>query len=287
MSWWSTIGAGLAGPAAAVVTGGYQPSGGAEQSGGWNGPGTLSALTGGAGVGTQAEDKRLPDNGPDTSAPGAPAPPSDPTTPPPVVIDHSPPGNPAAAGAPTLNIHDPASVAAYVAYYASQPGANPSLRNDPNYWIQKISSGELGTDPNYIIGKFMTPEGAPAGAVGGIGTFSPDDPSYQWRFQQGEDAIQKSAAARGSLLTGGTLKDLLNYGQNAASQEYGAQFGRQYQLADLGFRATVAGGGAGATGPDPIPTGTTGATKLPRRILPQSLSSLSNFANLNSASSYR
>lgn len=72
-------------------------------------------------------------------------------------------------GAPTLDTKDPASVAAYVSYYAGQPGANPSLKNDPNYWIQKISSGELGTDPKYIIGKFMLPEGAPAagGQYGG------------------------------------------------------------------------------------------------------------------------
>ncbi len=77
--------------------------------------------------------------------------------------------------APTLNRSDPASVAAYVSYYANQPGANPSLKNDPNYWIGKISSGELGSDPNYIVSKFMLPEGAPAGAnpYGALGLSNP------------------------------------------------------------------------------------------------------------------
>jgi hypothetical protein len=56
--------------------------------------------------------------------------------------------------------------------------------------------------------------------------FSEDDPSYQWRKQQGEKAIERSAAARGMLRGGGTLTALSNYGQKAASQEYQAAFDR-------------------------------------------------------------
>jgi hypothetical protein len=48
------------------------------------------------------------------------------------------------------------------------------------------------------------------------------DPSYQFRVDQGLQALTNSAAARGIANTGGTLKDFLNYGQNAASQEFGA-----------------------------------------------------------------
>lgn len=47
-----------------------------------------------------------------------------------------------------------------------------------------------------------------------------NDPGYQFRTQQGEQALQQSAAGKGVLRTGGTLKDLINYGQNAASAEY-------------------------------------------------------------------
>lgn len=46
------------------------------------------------------------------------------------------------------------------------------------------------------------------------------DPGYQFRASEGQRALEQSAAARGLLNTGGTLKDLLNYGQNLASQEY-------------------------------------------------------------------
>jgi hypothetical protein len=46
------------------------------------------------------------------------------------------------------------------------------------------------------------------------------DPGYMFRLQTGTDAMEKSAAARGVLRTGGTLKDLIQYGQNFATQEY-------------------------------------------------------------------
>ena len=56
--------------------------------------------------------------------------------------------------------------------------------------------------------------------------FSQDDPSYQWRLQQGQDALERSAAGRGGLQSGATLKALTNYAQGAASQEYQNAFNR-------------------------------------------------------------
>lgn len=52
------------------------------------------------------------------------------------------------------------------------------------------------------------------------------DPSYQWRFNQGQRALEAGAAARGGLFTGGQAQALQNYGQNAASQEYQNAFNR-------------------------------------------------------------
>ncbi|HEX3161128.1 MAG TPA: hypothetical protein VHQ92_00995 [Pseudolabrys sp.] len=48
----------------------------------------------------------------------------------------------------------------------------------------------------------------------------PGDPSYQWRLQQGENALLNNASAMGGLGGGNTQKALLNYGQGAASQQY-------------------------------------------------------------------
>ena len=70
----------------------------------------------------------------------------------------------AATGQPVGNVSDPAYASSLVQYLSNLPGANPSLKNDPNYWIGKITSGELGTDIGYITQKALTPEGAPAGA---------------------------------------------------------------------------------------------------------------------------
>lgn len=56
-----------------------------------------------------------------------------------------------------------------------------------------------------------------------------DDPGFQWRLDQGNKAIERGAAARGTLLSGGTLKDMLNYSQGLASQEYGNAYGRNMQ----------------------------------------------------------
>ena len=47
------------------------------------------------------------------------------------------------------------------------------------------------------------------------------DPGFQFRMDQGRKALEASAAGRGVLRSGGTLKDILGYGQQFASQEYG------------------------------------------------------------------
>lgn len=64
------------------------------------------------------------------------------------------------------NLRDPGYASQFVSYFGTQPGVNPSVRTDPNYWIGKLTSGELGSDENYIIQKMMTPEGPPAGGGG-------------------------------------------------------------------------------------------------------------------------
>jgi len=61
------------------------------------------------------------------------------------------------------------------------------------------------------------------------GQFSPDDPSYQWRYNQGQQAVERSMAAKGLLNSGNAAIELQQYGQGAASQEYGAQFNRMLQ----------------------------------------------------------
>jgi hypothetical protein len=59
------------------------------------------------------------------------------------------------------------------------------------------------------------------------------DPSYKFRLGQGEQALERSAAAKGVLGSGGTLKDIMGYGQNFASQEYSNVASRALEAAKM------------------------------------------------------
>lgn len=52
------------------------------------------------------------------------------------------------------------------------------------------------------------------------------DPGYGFRMSEGMKALERSAAARGGLLSGATLKGIQRYGQDLASQEYTNAFNR-------------------------------------------------------------
>lgn len=53
------------------------------------------------------------------------------------------------------------------------------------------------------------------------------DPGYQFRMDQGIEALDKSAAARGRLLSGAQQKGVTDYAQNVASQEYANAYARE------------------------------------------------------------
>ncbi len=52
------------------------------------------------------------------------------------------------------------------------------------------------------------------------------DPGFQFRLDEGQKALERSAAARGGLLSGGTLKELERFAQGTASQEFQSAFNR-------------------------------------------------------------
>lgn len=52
------------------------------------------------------------------------------------------------------------------------------------------------------------------------------DPGYAFRLREGMKALERSAAARGGLLSGATLRGVQEYGQDLASQEYTNAFNR-------------------------------------------------------------
>lgn len=52
------------------------------------------------------------------------------------------------------------------------------------------------------------------------------DPGYAFRLSEGMKGLQNSAAAKGLLSSGSTLKGITDYGQGMASQEYGDAYNR-------------------------------------------------------------
>ena len=52
------------------------------------------------------------------------------------------------------------------------------------------------------------------------------DPGYAFRLKEGQKTLERSAAARGGLLSGGTGKALQRFGQEMGSQEYTNAFNR-------------------------------------------------------------
>lgn len=77
--------------------------------------------------------------------------------------------------------------------------------------------GEAYNAPDYMA---PAPFAAPTAADMG------QDPGYQFRLTEGQKALERSGAARGVTNTGGNMKGLLDYGQRAASQEYGNVYDR-------------------------------------------------------------
>jgi hypothetical protein len=131
-------------------------------------------------------------------------------------------------------------------YEAGLQKAENSLQSDEKAGLQDyrpyLDAGKgatttlsslLGTPGSGLLtpwsGTFQAPTAAQAEAT----------PGYQFQLQQGENAMQNSAAGRGGLLSGRTLADLNNFAQGTASSNYQNVFNNaftQYQTAYNQFR---------------------------------------------------
>ncbi len=124
-------------------------------------------------------------------------------------------GDPRPAGGPMAA---PATTVPPIAPYTP-----PTVPNPPPPIAPTAPGTFTGPPPNVTpTGTFTAPD---------ANTFT-TDPSYQWRLSQGLKAIQGSAAARGTLLSGATEKSLSDYAGGSASQEYGNAYNRALQSYD-------------------------------------------------------
>jgi hypothetical protein len=85
-----------------------------------------------------------------------------------------------------------------------------------NRLLELLGLGGDVNAPGY--GKYATAEFTPA--------MFQADPGYAFRMSEGMKALERSAAARGGLLSGASMKGIQRYGQDLASQEYTNAFNR-------------------------------------------------------------
>lgn len=97
--------------------------------------------------------------------------------------------------------------------------------------VRQVAAGNMpGTPPGYdasTFGSLMTPFSEQFTAPTDI--TEQNDPGFQARLKLGQQALERSAAARGTVLSGGTLRDLNQYAQDYASNEYGNVYSRAMQ----------------------------------------------------------
>ena len=60
-------------------------------------------------------------------------------------------------------------------------------------------------------------------------------PGYQFRFEEGQRALERRASAGGKRFAGQTLMDLVNYGQDYASTEFEKEYARASNMQNLLF----------------------------------------------------
>ena len=116
-------------------------------------------------------------------------------------------------------------------------GAGASAEEKAQYAKDLAAYNQLTRSKDY--GRYATADFTPANFLAN------QDPGYAFRMSEGMKGLERSAAARGGLLSGAALKGITRYGQGLASDEYQNAFNRyQTQRANtLNPFASLAGVG--------------------------------------------
>jgi hypothetical protein len=122
---------------------------------------------------------------------------------------------------------------------------NPDVAADP--WASKNAKehwDRFGRFSGHKSGMVGGTPGNPGGAPDNSGFFQ--SPDYQFNLDQGQQAIDRSLAARGKSLSGAGVKEGVRYASGMASQEFGNFYNRLANLAGIGQSSTGSTAAAGA-----------------------------------------
>lgn len=124
-------------------------------------------------------------------------------------------------------------------------GAANTLANLYGIPYAATGTGQATTDANGItipanVNAAASSAGGGAVQGGALANVINNSPDYKFAFDQGLQALQRSAAAGGTLISGGQLKAGQEFGQGLASQTFNNYVGHLQSLAGMG-QASAAG----------------------------------------------
>jgi hypothetical protein len=175
---------------------------------------TMGNMAGGGIAGGLSQNTGIGGNLPQNTGPAGPGSPVNFGGP-----NYQPPGvSPSGGGASTGFYNDGSGVSQMdPGYVSGSQVAQPSPSG-----MGGLTVGSASNNPGYLMQTY-TPQ-----------AFNPTEaqlenyPGYQFQKQQGDLAVQNSAAAKYGALSGAAMKDLSNYNQGLAASNYGNYF-NQYQ----------------------------------------------------------
>jgi hypothetical protein len=118
---------------------------------------------------------------------------------------------------------------------SGQPGAPADRHGEYDQYVKGLSAAPAPTGREGYLSHDFT-----------LADFE-KDPGYQFRLDEGTKALERSAAARGGLMSGGTGKALERYGQDSASAEYSNAYNRFNNDRTTRFNRLSAVAGTGQT----------------------------------------
>lgn len=142
------------------------------------------------------------------------------------------------------------AVAAVVGAVAQNNAANKAAGAQKSAANQAIAATQQNYDKTQgDLQPYISLGGNAAGTLGALNSgdmsFFHADPGYQFAFDQQMQGLDRSAAARGSLYSGGHSADILGMANGLASQQYGDYYNRMLQTAQLGQNASANLGSVG------------------------------------------
>lgn len=121
-------------------------------------------------------------------------------------------------------------------------GATQQLANLYGISYASQGNGQAVTGPNGVItpanSNMANSSLGGASAERAAQTQFTQSPDYNFAFTQGLQALDRSAAATGTLGSGGQSKAAIEFGQGLASQQYGNYFARLQSLSGMGQTAS-------------------------------------------------